>query len=87
VASRSECRILNRLLDPAFRETVLWVECDQCGRVFSGPGINKVMSTAGHSNVGDDCLRQSGSKRQPLLRVRAVEAWCFVKVDLQGYVW
>ncbi len=45
----------------AFGETVLWVECDSCGRVFGGPGLTKVIVAVEHMNVCVDCLRKSSS--------------------------
>jgi len=41
----------------AFWETVLWVECDLCGRAFDRPGRGKVMFRLGQSNVCVHCVR------------------------------
>ena len=44
----------------AFGETEVWVECDLCGRVYGGLGVNKVLVAQGHVNVCVDCLGTSG---------------------------
>lgn len=41
----------------AFGETVLWVECDLCGRGFGDPGLDKAIIAVKHANVCVDCLR------------------------------
>jgi hypothetical protein len=46
----------------AFGETVVWVECDVCGRAFGGPGLNKAVVAVGHVNECNDCLRKNSSK-------------------------
>ena len=43
----------------AFGETVVWVECDLCGRAFGGPDLNKAIVAVGHVNVCVDCLPKS----------------------------
>ena len=30
-------------MNPEERETEMWVECDECGRTFGGPGLGKVV--------------------------------------------
>ena len=61
----------------AFGETVLWVECDVCGRAYGGPGVNKAIVAVGRVNVCAECLRKSGNQGkvngEPLLRGWAVE--------------
>ena len=50
----------------AFGETEVWVECDQCGRAFGGPDVNKsvvaVRHAIGHTNVCVDCLQRTRGK-------------------------
>ena len=51
----------------AFGETVLWVECDVCGRAYGGLGMNKAVIAIGHVNVCADYLRKSRSSWGSLL--------------------
>jgi hypothetical protein len=39
-----------------FGETEVWVECDVCGRVFGGPGLNKAIVAEGCTNICVSCL-------------------------------
>ncbi len=48
----------------AFGETVLWVECDLCGRAFCGPGMNTAIVAVGHVNVCVDCLPKWGTSAE-----------------------
>jgi hypothetical protein len=41
-----------------FGETVLWVECDLCGRAFGGPGLSKAIVPVGNVHACGDCLRK-----------------------------
>ena len=42
-----------------FGETVVWVECDLCGRAFGGLSVNKAIVPVGDVNICVDCLRKS----------------------------
>jgi ribosome-binding protein aMBF1 (putative translation factor) len=44
----------------AFGETALWVECNLCGRVFGGPGVDKAIGSHGEVNVCVDCQQEAG---------------------------
>lgn len=48
----------------AFGETALWVECDECGRAFGGPGVNKVIVALGHFTVCVDCVKKIEGHRR-----------------------
>ena len=45
-----------------FGETVLWVECDFCGRAFAGLGLDKVLVAVERINICVECLRKSENK-------------------------
>ena len=44
-----------------FGETVVWVECDLCGRAFGGPGLSKAIVAVGRVNVCVECQGKSRS--------------------------
>jgi hypothetical protein len=54
----------------AFGETALWVECDLCGRAYSGPGLNKAIVVVEHVNTCVDCLRKRGKWRRTYMSIR-----------------
>jgi hypothetical protein len=44
-----------------YGETEVWVTCDNCRRVYGGPGLGQVMFRLGESNVCVDCLQSCKS--------------------------
>ena len=44
-----------------YGETAVWVECDQCGRAYGGPGVRSAVVAIAQGNVCIECLRDGRS--------------------------
>ena len=44
-----------------YGETAVWIECDQCGRAYGGPGVMSAIAATVQGNICVECLRNNRS--------------------------